>query len=149
MAVGKYLDFLLFLKTVIFIYLIYLFIYLFFFFFFSKNTFIFFQSVLHLRLYTFAVFVKGIPLQIRNRPTAEIPIYSWNQSLCGLVFGSIEPFFKLWKQIKVAAAWSGLYGGLNNSCELKELISSTVHETVWEETLSCKRRTFFWAGPNK
>ena len=41
-------------------------------------------------------------------------------------------------------ARSGLYGGWDNNCHLKELKSCTVDEAVWEGTLSCKRRTFFF-----
>ena len=53
--------------------------------------------------------------------TAEVPIYSWIQSL--------------------PVTRSGLYRGRDNNCHLEELISPAVDGAVWEG-----RRTFFMAS---
>ena len=64
-----------------------------------------------------------------------------------LVFVCSEPSFLFWQQIEVAGARSGLYRGWDNNCHMKELISSTVDEAVWQgHCLSWKGRAFFLAS---
>ena len=77
----------------------------------------------------------GYCIPSANREVDLLLRYRFTAKIKAILVSYLFPasFFQFWKQIKVAewdGARSGLYGGSNNNCHLKELLSCTSDEAV-------------------